>query len=123
MTQVNDLSRSLTAFDPISTLGVVVEMSKASWLVCGVVPGVERQPLKKLEPDATALLRLIERWRNEAVRAGRPISRITRLAATASGWRAGLLLVGSRRMSSIRQALRCHASASGRRRIVWMRQC
>src|ERR1700687_2929564 len=36
-----------------------------------------------------------------------------RLAATASGWRAGLLLVGSRRMSSIRQALRCHASASG----------
>ena len=77
MTQVNDLSRSLTAFDPISTLVVVAEMSKASWLVSGVVPGVERQPLKKLEPDATALLRLIERWRNEAVRAGRPISRIT----------------------------------------------
>jgi transposase len=51
-------------------------MSKASWLVSGIVPGVERQPLKKLEPDATALLRLIERWRNEAVRAGRPISRI-----------------------------------------------
>src|SRR5258708_9882414 len=74
--QVNDLCRSLTAFDPISTLVVVVEMSKASWLVSGVVPGVERQPLKKLEPDATALLRLIERWRNEAIRAGRPISRI-----------------------------------------------
>jgi transposase len=53
--QVNDLSRSLTAFDPISTLVVVVEMSKASWLVSGVVPGVERQPLKKLEPDATAV--------------------------------------------------------------------
>src|SRR3989449_300416 len=74
--QVNDLSRSLAAFDPASTLVVVVEMSKASWLVSGVVPGVERQPLKKLEPDATALLRLIERWRNEAVRAGRPIRRI-----------------------------------------------
>jgi hypothetical protein len=29
-----------------------------------------------LSPDATALLWLIERWRNEAVRAGRPISRI-----------------------------------------------
>src|ERR1700677_2411495 len=86
--QVNDLSRSLTAFDPISTLVVVVEMSKASWLVSSVVPGVERQPLKKLSPDATALLRLIERWRNEAVRAGRSISRIA-LAATASGWRAG----------------------------------
>ena len=53
MAQVNDLSRSLTAFDPISTLVVVVEMSKASWLVSGAVPGVERQPLKKLEPDAT----------------------------------------------------------------------
>ena len=69
MLQVNDLSRSLVAFDPISTLMVVVEMSKASWLVRSVVPGVERQPLKKLEPDATALLRLIERWRTEAVRA------------------------------------------------------
>src|SRR6201990_1211767 len=53
----------------------VVEMSKAIWLVGGAVGG-EPQPLKKLEPDATALLRLIERWRNEAVRAGRPISRI-----------------------------------------------
>jgi transposase len=48
--QVNDLSRSLTAFDLISTVVVVVEMSKASWLVSGAVPGVERQPLKKLEP-------------------------------------------------------------------------
>ena len=42
--QVNDLSRSLIAFDPISTLVVIVEMSKASWLVSGAVPGVERQP-------------------------------------------------------------------------------
>jgi hypothetical protein len=33
----------LTAFDPISTLVVVVEMSKASWLVSGAVPGVERR--------------------------------------------------------------------------------
>ena len=41
--QVNDLSRSLAAFDPLSTLVVVVEMSKASWLVSSVVPGVERQ--------------------------------------------------------------------------------
>jgi transposase len=55
--QVNDLSRSLTAFDPISTLVVVVE-SKASWLVSGAVPGVERQPLKKLEPDALVQTRL-----------------------------------------------------------------
>ena len=46
MAQVNDLSRSLTMFDPISTLVVVVEMSKANWLVSGAIPGVERQPLK-----------------------------------------------------------------------------
>jgi hypothetical protein len=32
---INDLSRSLAAFDPASTLVVVVEMSKASWLVSG----------------------------------------------------------------------------------------
>jgi transposase len=42
MAQVNDLSRSLTPFDPISTLVVVVEMSKAKWLVSGAVPGIER---------------------------------------------------------------------------------
>src|SRR5260370_41957564 len=74
--QVNDLSRSLTAFDPISTLVVVVEMSKANWLGSGVVPGVGRQPLKKREPYATALLRLMRRGRNDAGRAGRPISRV-----------------------------------------------
>jgi hypothetical protein len=27
----------------------VVEMSLSSWLVAGIVPGVERQPLKKLK--------------------------------------------------------------------------
>src|SRR6516162_436869 len=79
MVQVNDLSRSLTAFDLTSTLVVVVEMSEASWLVSGVVHGVERQPLKKLESDATALLRL--HW---------PM----KLAATASGLRAGSSLAG-----------------------------
>ena len=98
MAQVNDLSRSLTAFDPISTSVVVVEMSKASWLVSGAVPGVERQPLKKLEPDATALLRLIERWRNEAMRSGRPISRIALAYEAGRGgfwlarWRAAITL-------------------------------
>ena len=76
MPQLNDLSRSLVTLDQDATLIAVIEMGQSSWLVAGIVPGVERQPLKKLEPDATALLRLIERWRNEALRAGRPISRI-----------------------------------------------
>src|SRR5689334_16383834 len=38
----------------------------SSWLVAGIVPGLERYPLKKLEPDEDALLRLLQRWREEA---------------------------------------------------------
>ena len=52
----NDLSRSLTALDMDTTLIAVVELSLSSWLVAGIVPGVERQPLKKLKPDENALL-------------------------------------------------------------------
>ena len=37
---------------------------------------MERQPLKKLEPDASALLQIIERWRNEAIKANRAIGRM-----------------------------------------------
>ena len=33
-------------------------MSLSSWLVAGIVPGIERQPLKKLEADKHALLKL-----------------------------------------------------------------
>ena len=51
MPQVDDLSRCLTPLDPDGTLIVVIEMSVSSWLVAGMVPGVERQPLKKLGPD------------------------------------------------------------------------
>ena len=47
MPQVDDLSRSLTVFDQNTSLTVVVEMSAASWLVAGMVSGVDRQPLKK----------------------------------------------------------------------------
>ena len=38
----------------------VIEMSQSSWLVAGIVPGVERQPLKKLEADESALLKLLQ---------------------------------------------------------------
>jgi transposase len=54
----------------------VVEMSQSSWLVGGVIPGIERQPRKKLEPSAERLLGLLHRWRDEAVRAGKKITRI-----------------------------------------------
>ena len=76
MTQVDNLSRSVDAFDQDTSLTVVVEMSEASWLVTGMVPGVDRRPLKKLEPDPDALLRLVERWRSEAEKTGRTIERV-----------------------------------------------
>jgi transposase len=54
----------------------VVEMGQSSWLVAGIVPGVERQPLKKLAVDESALLKLLDRWREEAEKAGHRIVRI-----------------------------------------------
>jgi transposase len=68
----DDLSRSLTALDENSTLIAVIEMSQSSWLVAGVIPGIERHPLKKLAPEVEPLLRLLHRWRDEAAKAGRP---------------------------------------------------
>ena len=72
----NDLSRALVAFDQDSTIVAVVELSLKTWLVSGLVPGVMRQPLKKQPADAERLLALLHRWRDEAVKAGRAISRI-----------------------------------------------
>ena len=77
MPQPNDLSRSLEALDQDSTIIAVVEMSQSSWLVGGILPGIERQPRKKLEPSPERLLALPHRWRDESVRAGRTITRIT----------------------------------------------
>jgi len=76
MPQLNDLSRSLVALNQDSTIIAVVELSQSSWLVAGVLPGIERQPRKKLEPSAERLLGLLHRWRDEAVRAGKTITRI-----------------------------------------------
>jgi transposase len=76
MQKLNDLSRSLTALEPDGTLIAVIEMSLSSWLVAGIVPSVERQPLKKLAVDESALLKLLHRWREEAEKAGRRIERI-----------------------------------------------
>jgi transposase len=42
-----------------------------------VLPGIERQPRKKLEPSPERLLALLHRWRDESVKAGRTITRIT----------------------------------------------
>ena len=76
MPQPNDLSRSLVALDQNSTIIAVIEMSQSSWLVAGMLPGIERQPRRRLEPSAERLLGLLLRWRDEAVRAGKKITRI-----------------------------------------------
>jgi transposase len=51
-------------------------MSQSCWLVAGIVPGILRQPAKKLKPDQMALLGLLRRWQDEAAKAGRRISRL-----------------------------------------------
>ena len=76
MREPNDLSRSLTVLNRNSTLIAVIEMSQSSWLIAGIVPGVERQPLKKLAVDESALLKMLHRWREEAEKAGHKIKRI-----------------------------------------------
>src|SRR3954466_6472081 len=76
MPQCNDLSRSVVAFQQDNTLVAVVELSRSSWLVAGLVPGIGRHPLKKLDPSEEALLALLRRWRDEAAGAGRPITRL-----------------------------------------------
>jgi transposase len=48
----------------------------SSWLIAGIVPGLERQPLKKLAVDESALLKLLHLWREEAAKAGHRIKRV-----------------------------------------------
>lgn len=76
MQQPNDLSRSVTAVEQDGTLIAVIELSLSSWLVAAMVPGIERQPLKKIAPDESGLLRLLERWKAEATKSGRTIRRV-----------------------------------------------
>src|SRR6516162_11719211 len=72
-----DLSKkSPTTFEQGATLVAVVELSKKLWLVAGIVPGIDRHPLKKFEADENRLLALLHHWQQQAVRAGREIKRI-----------------------------------------------
>jgi transposase len=76
MVKPNDLSRSRVALEEDSTLIAVIETSLGSWLVAGRIPGVDRNPLRKQDPDPDTLLIRLHQWRDEAVRAGHPITRI-----------------------------------------------
>ena len=108
MPQSTDLSRSLAALDQDSTLIAVIEMSQSTWLVAGLVPGINRQPLKKLAADEAALLPLLYRWWDEATKPAPGVNRgqaagsiglrwPTKPVGTASGWRGGYGDVASRR--------------------------
>ena len=44
--------------------------------MAGIVPGLSREPLKKLGADPEALLKLVHRWRDEAIKAGHPVKHI-----------------------------------------------
>jgi transposase len=79
MTNIFDTRKSCIPFDQSSTLIAVIELSKDGWLVGGIVPGLDRSPAKKLntkEKREEELLKLLLRWRNEAIKSGHEIKRI-----------------------------------------------
>src|SRR5829696_9024739 len=73
-------------------------MSRSSWLVAGIVPGIGRHPLKKLDPSEEALLALLQHWRDEAAAAG---CIITRLAVAFEAGRDGFWLARWLRARSV----------------------
>jgi hypothetical protein len=83
MSQPFDASKSLATLEQDNTVIAVIEMSQSKWLVAAVVPGVKRQPLKKLQADEEALLKLLYRWRTEAGQTGREIKRVVGVLAGA----------------------------------------
>jgi hypothetical protein len=128
MQKLNDLSRSLTALQPDGTLIAVIEMSLSSWLVAGIVPGVERQPVKKLAVDECALLKLLHRWREEAQRPPeRAATGPTNVRYYSNRWgnrpgRAEFHLAltqmdHQRTLSHRRRCRRCHHRRRGRRSV------
>ena len=72
----DDSKACLTAFVQDNTAIAVIEMSLASWVVAGLIPGVNREPLKKIAADPEELLRLLYRWRDQAIKAGKDVTRI-----------------------------------------------
>src|SRR5215831_9624036 len=126
MPQPNDLSRSLVALDHNSTIIAVVELSQSSWLVGGVLPGIERQPRKKLEPSPERLLAVLHRWRDEAVRVG---GNITRIALAFEAGRDGFWLARWLAARGIEahvihpSSVADHGNIAGPRPIGWTPNC
>jgi transposase len=65
-----------TSFEHDSTLVLALELSGKEWEVGAVLPGVARRARRRLAPrDMAGLLRQIEAWKTEALRAGRTVRR------------------------------------------------
>jgi len=108
----NDLSQSRIVLKQDTTLIAVIEMSLSSWLVAGIVPGVKRQPLKKLPVDESALLKLLNRWREEAEKAGRKIETHCSCLRGRPGWfLAGALAQSTRHRSPRYPRIECSSIA------------
>src|SRR2546421_6351216 len=76
MPKFDDLSRSLAAFDENSTFVAAIEMGSEKWLVGAMVPGLDRDPQKKLEPEPQGLLKQLKRRCDEAAKARHRIDRL-----------------------------------------------
>jgi transposase len=107
MSNFFDARKSTIPFDQSRSLVAVIELSQGSWLVGGTVPGLQRRPLKKLEPSKEKLLALLLRWRDEALKAGHAIDRI---AAACESGRDGFWLVRWLRSQDI-EAYVIHAAS------------
>src|SRR5215813_8027699 len=126
MQTLNNLSRSLIALEPASTLIAVIEMSLSSWLVAGIVPGIERQPLKKLAVDESALRGCCidgGRKRRKQDAGSNALSLPSRPAVTGSGWHAGSRRAALRPTSFTPRVWRCRASIGERRPTVSTPSC
>ena len=92
MTEFFDAHRPATAFDHDSTLVVAMELSGKSWQLGAVIPGVSRRAKVGVKArDMNEVMRVVDRWKAEAVRAGgrsRAWWWPTRRGATGSGSRA-----------------------------------
>ena len=77
MSESFDAHRPATAFDHDSTLVVAMELSGKSWQLGAVVPGVQRRPKVGVKSgDLKEVMRLVDRWKAEAARAGKTVARV-----------------------------------------------
>jgi transposase len=85
MSEASNPRKSTTAFDQASTLVLILELSGKSWRVAANAPGVSRRPLRTVATrDIGAVLKTIERWKDEAHKAGCEVGRVV------VGYEAGL---------------------------------